>query len=64
MIRRFQSRFRDVAICAILLAGWGIPTTGQQNALVTATISGKISLEGVAPPNSLQSLGLCREESK
>jgi len=57
MIRRFPSRFRDVAICAILLAGWSIPTAGQQplvNVLstATATISGKISFEGVPPLNS------------
>jgi hypothetical protein len=41
----------------VLLAGWSIPTAGQQplvNALptATATISGKISFEGVALPNT------------
>jgi hypothetical protein len=53
MIRRFPSRFRGVAIWVVLLAGWGIPTAGQQNALsrATATISGKISFEGAPPPN-------------
>ena len=54
MIRRFPSRFRVVARWAVLLAGWSIPTAGQQNVLAraTATISGKISFEGVPPPNS------------
>ena len=58
MIRRLPSRFRGVAIWApiwaVLLAGWSIPATGQQNVLsrATATISGKISFEGVPPPNS------------
>jgi len=54
MIRRFPSRFRGVAIWAVFLAGWSIPTAGQQNVLAraTATISGKISFEGVPPPNS------------
>jgi hypothetical protein len=43
-----------VAIWAVLLAGWSIPTAGQQNVLpgATATISGKISFEGVPPENS------------
>ena len=42
-----------MAICAVLLAGWSIPTAGQQNVLsrATATISGKISFEGTPPPN-------------
>src|SRR5689334_17284093 len=54
MIPRFLSRFRGVAIWAVLLAGWSIPAAGQQNVLsrATATISGKISFEGVPPPNS------------
>src|SRR6266446_2955130 len=53
MIRRFPSRFRGVAIWAVLLAGC-IPTAGQQNvqSRATATISGKISFEGVLTPNS------------
>src|SRR5262249_47990952 len=53
MIRRFPSRFRGVAIWAILFAGWSIPTAGQQNVLssVTPPISGKISFEGTPPPN-------------
>jgi hypothetical protein len=43
-----------VAIWAFLFAGWSIAAAGQQNVLprATATISGKISFEGVAPPNS------------
>jgi len=57
MIRRFPSRFPIVAVWMVLLAGWSIPTAGQQspvNALfrATATISGKISFEGAPPPNS------------
>jgi hypothetical protein len=54
MIRSFPSQFRRVAIWAVLLAGWSIPTAGQQNVLsgATATISGKISFEGVPPPNN------------
>jgi len=54
MIRRFPSRFRALAIWAVLLAGWSIPIAGQQNVLpkATATISGKISFDGVPPPNS------------
>lgn len=56
MIRRFPSRFRGVALGAVLLAGWIIPTLGQQPlssilSRATATISGKISFEGVPPPN-------------
>jgi hypothetical protein len=53
MIRRFRSRFRGVAIWGVLLAGWSIPTAGQQNvqSRATATISGKISFEGTPPPN-------------
>ena len=53
MIRRFPSRFRGVAIWAVLFAGWSIPTSGQQNVLssATATISGKITFEGTPPPN-------------
>ena len=56
MIRRFPSRFRG-AILLVLLAGWSIPTAGQQplfNALsrATATVSGKISFEGAPPLNS------------
>src|SRR5437016_3518283 len=31
MIRRLPSRFRGVAIWAVLLAGWSIPTAGQHN---------------------------------
>jgi hypothetical protein len=57
MIRRFPSPFRGVAILVVLLAGWSIPTAGQQpviNALsrATATLSGKISFEGAPPLNS------------
>ena len=54
MIRRFPSRFRGVAVWTVLLACWSIPTAGQQNVLprATATISGKISFEGVPPENS------------
>ena len=54
MIPRFPSRFPGVTIWAVLLAGWSIPTAGQQNVLprATATISGKISFESVPPPNS------------
>src|SRR5262245_62810257 len=57
MIRRFTLRFPIVAVWVVLLAGWSIPTAGQEspvNALfrATATLSGKISFEGEAPPNS------------
>src|SRR5438105_585376 len=54
MIRRFPSRFGRAAIWAVFLVGWSIPTAGQQNVLsmATATISGKISFEGVPLANS------------
>ena len=54
MIRRFPSRFRDVAIWAVLFAAWSIPISGEQNVLssATATISGKITFEGTPPPNA------------
>ena len=57
MIRRFPSRLPMVAIWVVLLAGWSIPTAGQEspvNALFrpTATLSGKVSFEGEPPPNS------------
>lgn len=54
MIRWIPMRFRSAAILAVLLAAWSIPTAGQENVLprATATISGKVIFEGVAPPNS------------
>jgi len=57
MIRRFPSRFRAIAIWMILLAGRSVQTGGQQpliNALprATATIRGKIILEGPALSNT------------
>jgi len=46
-----------VAILAVLLGGWSIPTSGQQPQVdipirATATLSGKISFEGAPPLNS------------
>jgi hypothetical protein len=57
MIRRFPSRFQEIAIWTVLLAGWSVRTAGQQpliNVLprATGTISGKISFEGPALSNT------------
>jgi hypothetical protein len=53
MMLRFPSRFKSVAIWAVLFVGWSIHTAGKQNALpsATTTIGGKISFEGTPPPN-------------
>lgn len=56
MNRGFGSRFQGVALWTILVAGWSVPTAGQQPLVsvlpkATATISGKITFEGAPPSN-------------